>query len=158
MENMDLFIPLFGVLSFGGLILGFFYFASARSNSLCNDQLKDEGLEDITIGADLDAASFIRENFRCGNRVLLLPGTRILPLNRIAWTYLHETRNVYGAVTDRRLFVHTFNGKRISVSISAEDETAFVELLNSCKESFSPDLIVGVGNDARKRYKELIRR
>ena len=156
-KNLDLFMPLYGCLLVGTVFLGVFYFVSSRMSSLCDDQLKAEGLEDVTISLDLDSASFLRENFRCGNKVLLLPGTRILPLNRIAWVYVYETRNMYGGVTDRRLMLHTFDGKRISVSISAEDETVFQELLIACRDAFSPDLIIGIGKDARKRYKELRR-
>ena len=115
--------------------------------------LDAESLTPELLVADLVHADSVSEDFRCGNRVVLIKG-QILPLRTIRWVYLY--RQFYmGITTQRSIILRTINGKSISIEVNSDDEEFFKDLLARNRDKFHPDLIIGYNALAKKRYKAL---
>ena len=124
----------------------FYYFVKGYK------QLVDAGMLDYVDDINLNEPTFAKSKLYCGRKALYCKSSGcIVPYSQIGWVYIHAN-NIYGITVNKEVYVFMRNGQKLVLSVDVND---FKIVLERFILRESPDVVIGYGNEQRKRYKAL---
>ena len=124
----------------------FYYFVKGYK------QLVDAGMLDYVDDINLNEPTFAKSKLYCGRKALYCKSSGcIVPYSQIGWVYIHAN-NIYGITVNKEVYVYMRNGQKLVLSVDVND---FKIVLDRFILRESPDVVIGYGNEQKKRYKAL---